>query len=131
MRWKVQPVASRSPRRAVTAPHPPPGDSLSAVDGAALPFIAAVAGQLARSADPASPASEERRVAERVVALLRLAGGAPSADAGPERAGELLGGDVVLLAAFFQNVDLLYEHGYDQADAVSLAIMHALSLLES
>lgn len=122
----------RSSRRAVTAPHPPLEDLLATVEdgAAALPLVAAIAGQIARASDSASPTDEERQVAERVVAVLRLAHRTRSADAGPEPAGELLAGDVALLAAFFQNVDLLYEHGYAHADAVSLAVMHAVSLLE-
>lgn len=115
----------------MTAPHPPLEDLLATMDegDAAAPFIAAVAVQLARATESAPP-DEERSVAERAVAVLRLAHRSPRAEAGPERAGELLGGDVALLAAFFQNVDLLYEHGYTHADAVSLAVMHAVSLLE-
>lgn len=114
----------------MTAPHPSGDLPATGEDGAALPFIAAVAAQLGRAVDSPAPADEERRVAERVVAVLRLARRSPSAEAGPEHAGELLVRDVVLLAAFFQNVDLLYEHGDPRADAVSLAVMHALSLLE-
>lgn len=87
--------------------------------------------QLARPGGTAATPTEEERVVERVLAVLRLARRASPTDPGPERAGESLAHDTVLLAAFFQNVDLLYDHGYRHADAVSLAVMHAVSLLEA
>lgn len=117
----------------MTGSLPPPADPLAALDdgAAALPFARAVVTQLARAPGAAAAPAEERRVAEEVAAVLRLARPESRGDAGPERAGERLAADATLLAAFFQNVDLLYDHGYRHADAVSLAVMHAVSLLEA
>jgi hypothetical protein len=56
---------------------------------------------------------------------------ADSADDGAaEDAARGLAADAVMLASFFQNVDLLYGHGFARADAVSGVIMRAVELLE-
>lgn len=82
-----------------------------------LPFVTAVAAQLARRDEQESL----RASAERVVALL-------PGEAGASRGArvEALLADPPLLASFFQNVDLLYEHSYGGADEVSAWIMQAL-----
>lgn len=89
---------------------------------AALPFAAAVTLQLARTPGLAASAAEEREVARRVAALL-------DAPAGPGTAASLAA-DPPLLAAVFQNADLLFAHHFPGADAVSLLVMEALALLE-
>ncbi|HET6764777.1 MAG TPA: hypothetical protein VFH27_13925 [Longimicrobiaceae bacterium] len=94
------------------------------------PFVRAVVQQLCASTgaygQPEEGAAEARveRAARGFVD--RAMSGEPPAELG---AG--LADDVPLLAAFFQNVDLLYEHGYAQADAVSGLIMAALERLEA
>ena len=102
--------------------------ALGAPGLAALPFLDAAARQLAAPAGPAPGGEEE--AGERVAALLELAAAVGDAGGGPEAAGVALAEDPVLLAVFFQNVDLLYAHGYPGADAVSLAVMEAIGLLE-
>jgi hypothetical protein len=102
-----------------------PGGSWSE-DAAAHPFVEAVVTQVAyplgasREPDPA----REREVAERVLALLH------SADAAGYAGAEALADNPRLLAALFQNVDLLYEEQHARADAVSVLIMRALEFLE-
>lgn len=94
--------------------------ALGAPGLAALPFLESAARQLAGLPEPA----------ERVVALLELAATPREAGGGPEAAAAALAEDPVLLAVLFQNVDLLYAHGYPGADTVSLAVMEAVGLLE-
>jgi hypothetical protein len=65
------------------------------------------------------PASEAS-AAESVLALLRAASHGSQADGQLER-------DPVLLAAVFQNADLLYRDGFPHAEAVALLVMHALA----
>lgn len=90
----------------------------------ALPFAEAVVMQLARPAGDPTDAERERDTASRVAGLLALREGvATSTD---RQASSLLREDAVLLAAFFQNVDLLYDSGDPQADRVSRWIMTAL-----
>lgn len=103
---------------------------MSKLPASALPFMEAAARQLARLPGPASPPGVggcgwSGRVAE----VLLAAGDLPSGP-GPERAAALLAEEPVLLSVFFQNVDLLYEAAYPGRDAVSVAVMHALALLE-
>jgi hypothetical protein len=97
---------------------------------AALPFVAAAAGQLAAPLEVGGRAPAPgalREASERVLGVLRAAA-APVG--GPEAAGARLAADPRLAAVFFQNVDLLYGGGFRHADAVSLAVMHALGLME-
>lgn len=86
--------------------------------GADLPFAAAVVRQLTRhpAEEPLAPAA----VAQRVVDLLL------AAERGDEAAEHALAADHAMLAAFFQNVDLLYQHGHPTADSVSALILQAL-----
>ena len=83
-------------------------------------------------ASPGDPASAEH-VARRVRALVDDAGDAhaivdPVALERRDRAAHELAGDPALLAAFFQNVDLLYAGQFFCADAVSALILRALEL---
>lgn len=96
---------------------------------AALPFAEAVIAQVAHplGAPPAArPGARERLVARRVVRLLAAS---VRPDPAPARAAARLAGDPTLLAAAFQNVDLLYAHRCPRADAVSLLVMGAIERL--
>lgn len=82
---------------------------------------------------PASDPAGERGVALRVCALVDDAGDAststdPSALRRRERGAHDLANDPALLAAFFQNIDLLYADRFHQADAVSALVLRALEL---
>lgn len=100
--------------------------------GAVLPFLEAVVQQAALPLGEAVPVAEaperERRTTEQVVELLLVARSAmgEQGEKYPDEAAERLRAHPLLLAAFFQNIDLLYQHGYPHADAVSLLIMRAL-----
>lgn len=90
----------------------------------ALRFAAEVTGQAAhRHGTGRDPAAEEQAVGSLVLDLVLR----PRAPDAPAR----LAAAPPLLAAFFQNVDLLYEHHDPGADAVSGLVMHALEILES
>ncbi len=96
--------------------------------GAALPFLEAVAAQLGSPLVPGgrdrSPA-RERKVALRAIRVLKAAAAPPGEGGGPDAAALLLGGDPGLLAAFFGNVDLLFENGFPGVDAVGTAVVQA------
>jgi hypothetical protein len=105
---------------------------------AAAPFIEAVTVQRARplGADPRPPEAqreEDRDVAAAVLGLVRAATAArePAGDGRQTMAesANRLRSDPSLLAAVFQNIDLLYRHGYSHADAVSEMVMRALATL--
>jgi hypothetical protein len=89
---------------------------------AALPFLEAVVVQAAFPLGLDLPAGErverEREVARLALELLL--------GAEAEAAAARLRGDPALLAAFFQNIDLLYRHRFAGADAMSLLVMRAL-----
>lgn len=99
---------------------------------AGLPFLEAVVRQLAYPLGGSSPLSE-REAREQVTELLRLAR-EPSSTGEPQggalRAAEQMVRNPVLLSVVFQNIDLLYEHGYPGADALSVAVMTAVGELE-
>lgn len=98
-------------------------------EGAALAFLAAVVEQVVhhlRPAPPADSAVEEWAVAGRALALLRDAA-AGELDAAARR----LIAEPEMLAAFFQNADLLYVEAAAQADAVGAVVMRALEVLSS
>jgi len=102
---------------------------LGPADGrAALPFLEAVAAQLGSPLVPGgrdrSPA-REREAALRAIGVLRAAAAPPAEGGGPDAAALLLGGDPGLLAAFFGNVDLLFENGFPGVDAVGAAVVQA------
>ena len=109
--------------------HPDPSDPT--LD----PFVAAVVRQLAYPPATAVPdgvvAGDGDARAESVAgALRRLVADAAAAGDRVETAAAKLAADVTLLASLFQNVDLLYEHGYAQADAVSMLVMRAMEKLD-
>jgi hypothetical protein len=91
----------------------------------ALTFLAAVVAQAALPLGLRVPepelAGRESRVASLALAVL---------DPADAAAAERLRGEPVLLAAFFQNIDLLYRHGYPRADAVAMLVMRALEGFE-
>lgn len=101
----------------------------------ALPFVRAVIAQVLGpiAEDGSGPsAAAEREVGNRVIALVETAAdtGAPSrAAAPPDAAAAVLASDPELLAAFFQNIDLLYECEFPDANAVSTTIMRAMESL--
>lgn len=87
----------------------------------ALPFAEAVVAQLTGAAGAMSGAPEAARLdlAREVAELLlsvRSGDQLDDAFSGPE-----------LAAAFFQNIDLLYLHGWAHADGVSALIMAAIA----
>jgi hypothetical protein len=96
---------------------------------AALPFAAAVVRQLEGVPEPGggtrlrAPAASARTVAALVRGCERPGGPADGAPAA-------LAADPPLLAAFFQNVDLLYRYGHPHADAVGALVMRALEALD-
>jgi hypothetical protein len=99
---------------------------------AALPFLEAVVQQtafpLGESVSAAEAPERQRKTVRQVIDLLlatRAAGGEAAAGDRDEAA-ERLRAHPVLLAAFFQNIDLLYQQAYPHADAVSLLVMRAL-----
>jgi hypothetical protein len=105
-------------------------------DHAALAFAEAVAVQRARPLGGAPlPEAEQQRldtaVAERVTRLVHAANGhaahTPGTVPAPPAPTAELRSDPVLLAAVFQNIDLLYRDGYPHADTVSDFVMRALS----
>jgi hypothetical protein len=85
-----------------------------AVEPSALPFLEAATEQVAHRGDP----QDEREVGERALALLR--------DPETEDAAARLVREPPMLAAFFQNVDLLFEHRDPRAGAVAGLVMRAL-----
>ncbi len=92
-------------------------------DGAALPFAAAVVLHLTRRpGGDAAHAASGREIACRVVELLD--------DPAAPGAAQRLAADPPTLASFFQNADLLFEHGFAGADAVALLVMRALEILD-
>jgi hypothetical protein len=95
---------------------------------AAAPFLEAVVLQAALPLGLDEPVegwtARERQTAAEALRLL-LGAAAPGGPSVPDAAARLRG-DPRLLAAFFQNIDLLYEHGPAAADAVSLLVMQAL-----
>lgn len=90
----------------------------------ALPFLEAVAGQVAhRHGEPeGDPREAELAAGVRALELLL----APEEE---DAAGRLVS-EPPMLAAFFQNVDLLYEHRDPHADAVAGLVMRALERAE-
>lgn len=96
-------------------------------DPLALPFARAVFTQLARApgAYSDSHTHDIDALALRISALLR------SAASGGSSMGDSLMAEPIMAAAFFQNVDLLYDSSFPRADAVSSAIMQALEGLSA
>jgi hypothetical protein len=122
----------------------PPGERQTEVAGAAAdardeagrawararPFVEAVAAQLSRTADPPSDGSgiSARGFAEEALAVLRAAAAPGSVEAAAAVA--RLSTHAPLLAAVFQNIDLLYQHGHPRADGVAALVMTALARVD-
>jgi hypothetical protein len=95
----------------------------------ALPFAEAVVEQVAHplgTAPSADPAGAERAVGGRVVGLLE--GSVAGASAAAEAAAGL-SNDPAMLAAFFQNLDLLDRRTDARTDAVALLVLSAMERL--
>ena len=98
------------------------------------PFLDAVTTHVAfgLGADPVDGATAERLADARLAALdvLRRCGalGGPRDPAEVDAAARLLLANPPLLAAFFQNLDLLYLHGAAGAPEVSLLLMRVMEL---
>lgn len=100
--------------------HPP-----SPVPGSAAPFVDAVAAN-ARRASPAYHAMEREAVERRVWAMLALATRGEE-----DELAAVLADDAPLFAAFFQNVDLLFDGGSPEAGAVGAAVMQAVEIVSA
>lgn len=102
--------------------------------GPAAPFVRAVAHQVtyALGADSEERDGREResRNEQRTLALLRDAGAFDDGASGapPDEVVRRLLAEPAMLAAFFQNLDLLFEHGAPGAKVVSLLLMRAMEL---
>jgi hypothetical protein len=83
----------------------------------AFPFLEAVTEQVAHRGEP----RDEREVGARALALLLD----PLAEGAEARLLE----DPAMLAAFFQNVDLLFDHHDPGADPVAALVMRALETM--
>jgi hypothetical protein len=99
----------------------------------AAPFLRAVAHQVtyALGADPAGQdtGAHESAAEQRALALLRDAGAFGEAEIPPlDDVARRLLAEPAMLAAFFQNLDLLFEHRAPGANAVSLLLMRAMEL---
>ena len=109
-------------------------DDLAATPAELEPFLEAVAAHVAfgLGADPTGGDGAERLARTRAAALavLRDAGalGGPRVAAQVDAAARALLDNPPLLAAFFQNLDLLYEHEAPGAAEVSLLLMRAMEL---
>jgi hypothetical protein len=89
-------------------------------DDRAARFIDAATSQVARATG--SPETQPLDpMAERIAGMIRAV---EQGDTESVRAA--LSADPVILAAFFQNVDLLYADAHEHADAVSMVILEAL-----
>ena len=98
------------------------------------PFLDAVATHVAfgLGADPTDASTTERMIDARQAALGVLADcgalGGPREHDRVDAAARLLLANPPLLAAFFQNLDLLYHHGAPGSAEVSLLLMRAMEL---
>lgn len=93
----------------------------------ALPFARAVLVQVALAPGAERDPEDELSTAHAIAGVLMMPEG-PIDSAGPTPA-RALAGDPVLLAAFFQNIDLLYDAGSPHADRVSGWIMEAVGMV--
>lgn len=97
-------------------------------ESATLAFAESVLVQVARPPGAPPDPTREQTVAARIRALVDAADRPADAEQpGPEH---LLASDPELLAAFFQNVDLLYAADDPSADRISGWIMGALEILD-
>jgi hypothetical protein len=89
-------------------------------DHRAARFIDAATSQVARATG--SPGTQPPDpIAERIAGMIRAVEQGDS-----ESVRTALSADPVILAAFFQNVDLLYTDSHEHADVVSMVILEAL-----
>ena len=99
-------------------------------EAGALSFLAAVAEQVVHHLRPEPPvdaaATEEWAVASRALALMREA-----VEGEIDAPARRLLAEPEMLAAFFQNVDLLYAAAAREADAAGAVVMRAMELLAS
>lgn len=113
----------------VQLPEPALRALLEPEEAGALAFLTAVAEQVVHHLRPRPPldaTGDEWAVVGRALELLREAA-AGEVDAPARR----LIAEPEMLAAFFQNVDLLYAEAAIQADAVGAVVMRALEVLSS
>lgn len=89
----------------------------------ASPFVDAVVAQLARGVAEAG-AGAQQRVDELSDLLTTLLLACEQEEV--ETAASVLVQDTDLLSAVFQNIDLLYDHGYPHADQVSMVTLDAV-----
>lgn len=113
-------------------------EQLGAEANSLLPFLSAVTEQtvyrLGEDIPAAGDAALERRVGERALAVVREARLAGSADAPPGRgdaAAARLARDPAMLAAFFQNVDLLFIHDAPAAEQVAALVLEATARIDA
>lgn len=87
------------------------------------PFVQAVVTQLSRGIEePGAGAQQQVEwLTERLTSILIRLEQGESATISEE-----LVLDPLLLASIFQNIDLLYEHGYPHADALSMLTLEAI-----
>jgi hypothetical protein len=96
--------------------------------GTALPFVEATVLQAAHplGTNVTAPGAAEREWRTANLTLELLLDAVPAVRAPSEDAAARLRAEPRLLAAFFQNIDLLYQHGFPYADAVSGLVLRAL-----
>ena len=111
-----------------------PAEPALSLPPALVPFLNAVAHQVtyALGAEPGAGVGSggEAEAERRALALLRDAGAlAGDASLPPlDDVARRLLAEPPMLAAFFQNLDLLFEHRVQGAEAVSLLLMRAMEL---
>jgi len=101
---------------------PDPADQRSPGHGAEA-FVQAVVTQLARGVEEAGAGAQQQVewLTDRLTSILiGVEQGEPAAVA------EELVADPLLLASIFQNIDLLYDHGYPHANALSMLTLEAI-----
>lgn len=88
-----------------------------------MPFVTAVVSQLARvmDVDDAESAQRVELLADLVTEIVMAVESGETGLAVPD-----LAADPLLLATFFQNIDLLYSHSYEHADALSMLTLEAI-----
>lgn len=105
--------------------------AVSAPPDSALPFILAASEQAAHRLGWGDEPDDARREADAFGTAATLVERATAAarardDIALDEAAIELATAPAMLAAFFQNIDLLYDSGFEDADAVSALIMRAL-----